>query len=319
MTLLEDRRIRPMLTKTAEPFDSNDYYFEPKWDGLRCIAYVKRGQVSFQNRNLRIVTNSYPELKDIAANLNTKAAVLDGEIVVLRNGLPSFELLQNRFGVEDPVRVQILAKRSPTTYIAFDLLHLNGGDVDDRPLSYRKKMLQRAINDGPHVIVSQHIRGTGRVFFRKAVQLGFEGVIAKKVASAYQFGVRSSDWLKIKKVRTIDCVIAGYTVGEGTRKSTFGALVLGAYDEHNRLVHVGNVGTGFTETELDRIVKLLRLQRTRERTIPGKVEAPSPIKWVKASVVVEIAYTTFTSDMKLRFPRFLRLRLDGNPSDCTIR
>ena len=136
MTLLDERRILPMLSETSEPFDSPDFYFEPKWDGLRCIAYVRASKVEFQNRNLVMVTKSYPELKEIHLNIKSKAAILDGEIVILEKGLPSFESLQNRFGVDDPVQVKILARERPATYIPFDLLHLNGKDLIDRPYHF---------------------------------------------------------------------------------------------------------------------------------------------------------------------------------------
>jgi bifunctional non-homologous end joining protein LigD len=308
-----------MLAKTADPFDSKGHYFEPKWDGLRCIAYIHDGKADLQNRNLRLVTNSYPELRNITNNVDSKAAVIDGEIVVLRkNGLPDFESLSNRFGVEDAIRVRILASKFPSTYIAFDLLHLDGKDIVNQPLSSRRVKLGKIVRDGPHILLSQFVPEKGKSFFRKAVQLGLEGIIAKKIDSRYQIGIRSDDWLKIKKVRALDCVIAGYTRGDGSRSSTFGALVLAAYDRRKRLIHLGNVGTGFTDANLKRIMNILKPFKTGDRTISGEVWAPSPITWVRPRLVAEVGYTTLTRDEKLRFPRFIKLRLDGNPSDCTI-
>lgn len=307
-----------MLAVTAEPFDSDDYYFEPKWDGLRCIVYVQGGKVEFQNRNLRFVTRSYPELSVIARKILARTAILDGEIVILRSGLPNFEMLQNRFGVEDPVRVKMLSRKMPATYVAFDLLHLNGVDLVNRPLSERKVKLAPIIKEDPHLLLSAYIARKGKSFFHKATELGFEGIIAKKIRSHYQIGKRSNDWLKIKKVKSLDCVIAGYTQGTGVRSSTFGALVVAAHKRDGTLVHLGNVGTGFDDPNLRTLMKLLGARRTRTRVISGEVPAPSPITWVKPQLVAEVGYTSLTSDKKLRFPRFVKLRLDMNPTDCIL-
>lgn len=318
MTLLDERRILPMLAETSDPFDSPEFYFEPKWDGLRCIAYVRDGKVDLQNRNLVAVTKSYPELKEIQGNIKSKAAVLDGEIVILEDGLPSFETLQNRFGVDDSVQAKALAREMPATYIVFDLLHLNGKDIIDQRLSYRREKLRRIIKDGPHILLSQHVPEKGKSYFRKAVQLGFEGVLAKKIDSPYQIGTRSRDWLKVKEIRTLDCIVAGYTRGTGGRSSTFGALVLAGYDKKRNLIHLGNVGTGFSDASLRMIMQTLKSRQTKSKSIPGEVKAPTPIKWVKPELVAEIGFMSMTKDNKLRFPRFIRIRPDGNPSDCTV-
>jgi DNA ligase D-like protein (predicted ligase) len=318
LTLLDDRGILPMLADTSDPFDSPEYYFEPKWDGMRCIAYVQNGKLELQNRNQVLVTKSYPELGRIQDNISAKAAILDGEIVVLENGLSSFEELQNRFGVNDPLQVRLLSKKIPTTFIAFDLLHLNGKDIVTRPLSYRREQLEELVEDAPHILLSQYVAEKGKPYFRKALQLGLEGVMAKRIDSLYQVGIRSHDWLKIKQVKTLDCVVAGYTRGTGGRLTTFGALVLAAYDTNRRLVHLGNVGTGFTDANLKRIMTILKPHQTKMRTISGEVKAPAPITWVKPRLVAEVGYLKMTKDHKLRFPRFIKLRLDGKPSNCTI-
>lgn len=307
-----------MLAETSEPFNSRDYYFEPKWDGLRCILYISKGKVELQNRNLLMVTKSYPELTGIGQNIASDAAVLDGEIVILENGLPSFEALQNRFGVDNPVQVKALSRKAPTTYIAFDLLHLNGKDIVKQPLSHRRQILTRLVSDGPHILLSQYVPESGKAYFRKAVELGFEGAMAKKVDSPYQMGLRTSDWLKIKQVKTIDCIIAGFTQGTGSRTNSFGALVMAAYDRNRKLIHLGNVGTGFTDVNLKKMMKILKPIQTRTKTIPGEVKAPSSIRWVKPELVAEVGYMQMTRDHKLRLPRFIRIRHDGTPLDCTL-
>jgi len=318
LTLMDERNIRPMLAQTADPFDSEQYYFEPKWDGMRCIAYVKSGKLDLQNRNVKDVTRSYPELKQVTANIKSNSAILDGEIVVLEKGLPSFDLLQSRFGVDDPVQVRMLSSRIPTTYIAFDLLHLDGKDIVHESLRHRREKLTRIVTDSPYLLLSQFVIGKGKTYFRNALKLGFEGAVAKKIESTYLIGTRSEDWLKLKQVKSMDCVIAGYTIGTGARASTFGALVLAAYDNHGRLKHLGNVGTGFSDAALLRILKLLKPFHSKSKTVPGDVKAPAPIKWVKPQLVAEVGFMKMTREGKLRLPRFQRLRFDKAASDCLL-
>ncbi len=318
MTLLDERNIRPMLAQTADPFDSEQHVFEPKWDGMRCIAYFKDRKVELQNRNLRTVTKSYPELETIASNVKTNSAILDGEIVVLEKGLPSFELLQFRFGANDPIQIRRLSRNMPTTYIAFDLLHLNGRDLVNSPLTDRRQKLGKIIANGPHMLLSQYVPSQGKSYFKNALKLGFEGAMAKKADSPYQIGTRSEDWLKLKQVKTLDCVVVGYTEGGGSRSSTFGALVLAAYERNGKITHLGNVGTGFTDATILSVMKLLRPLQTKTKTVPGEVKAPAPIRWVKPRLVVEVGYMNMTRDRKLRLPRFERFRFDKTPSECIL-
>jgi DNA ligase D-like protein (predicted ligase) len=305
-----------MLAQTSDPFDSKDHFFEPKWDGMRCIAYVGEGRLELQNRNLANVTKSYPELAAITSNVKSKNIILDGEIVLLDKGLPSFDLLQSRFGVDDPTQAKRLSTTLPTTYVAFDLLHLNGTDLINRPLSERRKKMEALISDGPHILVSQYITENGRAYFKNALKLGFEGAMAKRVDSQYLPGIRSENWLKLKLIKTIDAIVTGYTVGRGGRSTSFGALVLAAYDRKGNLTHLGNVGTGFTDRGLQKIMDLLKPLEKRSRTICGEVKANAPVKWVKPKLVVEVGYTNLTRDHKLRMPRLMRLRFDKKPSEC---
>ena len=307
-----------MLAQTADPFDSEQHLFEPKWDGMRCIAYCKDGKVELQNRNLRSVTKSYPELETIPSNVKSSRAVLDGEIVVLEKGLPSFELLQYRFGANDPIQIKMLSRKTPTTYIVFDLLHLNGRDLVNDPLIGRRQQLASIISNGPHILLSQYVPTHGKSYFKNALRLGFEGALAKKADSIYQIGTRSEDWLKLKQVKTLDCIVTGYTVGSGSRSSSFGALVLAAYERNGNLIHLGNVGTGFTDATILRLMKLLKSLQTKTKTVPGEVKAPAPIVWVKPQLVVEVGYMNMTRDRKLRLPRFERFRFDKTASECIL-
>jgi bifunctional non-homologous end joining protein LigD len=308
-----------MFAKTGKPFDSKEYFFEPKWDGLRAILFFHEGRIELQNRNLRDATRSYPELQKISVRVRAKTAIIDGEVVVLReDGVPDFGRLQARFGVDDPKRVEVLGKTTPVTYVAFDLLHIDGQDIISRPLVERKKRLKSILKEGPYLLYGDHIEGGGTRFFKEATSRGFEGVIAKESQSQYVPGLRTENWVKIKQINTVDCVVVGWSEGEGARAPTFGSLILAAYDDDGHLKHVGNVGGGFSNVTLEHLRKKLVGIKKKTATVEGPVDAPTPVSWVKPRLVVEVAYMALTNDGILRFPRFKRLRTDKAAIDCKL-
>jgi DNA ligase D-like protein (predicted ligase) len=319
MTLFHERPFKPMMAKTGDPFDSDNHFFEVKWDGLRALMFVQNGKLELQNRNLRNVTASYPEIQTVAKRIKAKKVIIDGEVVVLsKKGTPDFGKLQNRFGIEDPKRVETARRANPVTYVAFDLLHLNGKDLIKDQLEKRKSALHDLIEEGPHLLYGDHIEKKGLQYYSEALKLGFEGVIGKEKHSPYLIGARSSFWTKSKGSQTLDAVVVGYTQGEGMRKASFGSLVMAMYDDRGNLVHVGNVGGGFDDNSLLEIKPMLDKLVVKKPVITGPIEAPSPITWVKPSIVSEILYANITTDRKLRFPRFNRLRADKNPEDCRL-
>ena len=319
MTLFNERPIRPMMAKTGEPFDSDNHFFEVKWDGLRALLFLQNGKLELQNRNLRAVTASYPEVQNVAKKIRAKKAIIDGEVVVLsKKGTPDFGKLQNRFGIEDPKRVETARNAYPVTYVAFDLLHLNGKDVIKNQLEKRKKALHNLIEEGPHLLFGDHVERKGLQYYSEALKLGFEGTVGKEKHSPYLLGTRSSFWIKSKGSRTLDAIVVGYIQGEGMRKATFGSLVMAMYDDQGRLVHVGNVGGGFDDKTLLMLKPTLERLVVKKPIITGPIETPSPITWVKPRIVCEIIYANITTDKKLRFPRFNRLRTDKKPEECVL-
>jgi bifunctional non-homologous end joining protein LigD len=308
-----------MLAKTGKPFDDENYFFEPKWDGLRAILFFRERRLELQNRNLRDTTGSYPELQSVKASIRAKAAVIDGEVVVLaEKGTPDFGKLQARFGVDDPKRVSVLAKTTPVTYVAFDLLHVDGEDIITLPLVERKKRLKSIVKEGPYLLYGDHVEAEGIRFFKEATDRGFEGVIAKESQSQYTRGVRTDYWVKIKQINTTDCVIVGWSEGEGTRASTFGSLILAAYNDYGKLEHIGNVGGGFSNKTLEDLKRRLSRIEKDTPTVEGTVDSPTPVTWVRPRLVVEVAYMAVTADGRLRFPRFKRFRTDKDPTECKI-
>ena len=319
MTLFDERPISPMMAKTGEPFDSDHHFFELKWDGLRALLFLDHGRLELQNRNRRDATKQYPELQSIAKQIRARRAIIDGEVVVLdEKGRPNFGRLQTRFGHIDPREISVESRTNPTTYVAFDLLHFDGKDIIREPLEYRKRLLRRIISEGPHLLYGEHIETKGLTYYKEASRLGFEGIIAKERASQYLPGIRTSSWVKIKGVSTIDAVVVGYAQGEGARASTFGSLVTALYDKNGKLVHIANVGGGFNNATLDLIKPKLDRLITKSVLIKEPFDAPSPITWVKPRIVIEVLYSGITTERKLRFPRFNRLRTDKKPGDCVL-
>ena len=236
-------KIRPMLAKSSPPFDSERHLFELKWDGKRCIAFVESTAVRLQNRRLLDITHRYPEFRTLKDHLKARSAVLDGEIVVLEQGVPKFHRLQQRDHIEDPEKIELLSGLIPATYVVFDLLYLNRQSLMGRPLTERRDLLKGLFPYSGNIVFSESF-SEGKGLFSAALRKGFEGIMAKDRSSPYLPGERSGYWLKIKKASDIDAVVCGYLEGEGGRERLFGSLILGVY-QRKRLVHIGQVGAGF--------------------------------------------------------------------------
>jgi len=316
--------IHPMLAESVEkPFDDPDWLFEIKWDGYRAIAFIENGKVRLVSRNQNELTARYPELKDMPEFVKAKTAILDGEVVALDDdGRASFSLMQQRTGFRPGGKRAAEKADVPVLYYAFDVLYLDGYDWRRVPLVERKKKLASILELGDSLRYSDHYEVQGKALFEIARDKKLEGILAKKRNSCYEER-RSREWLKIKIRQQMECVIGGYTEPEGTR-AHFGSLVLGLYDKQGRLIHVGQVGSGFDQKLLNEISKVLRKIETKKNPFYGEVEALRKVSWVKPKLVAEIEYAEWTegansgSGPKLRAPVFLGLRNDKDPKECTF-
>jgi bifunctional non-homologous end joining protein LigD len=308
------KKYKPMLAKTAKvPFSSKDWIFEVKWDGIRAISYVN-DELSIRSRNQKELKTVFPELKelkDIASNV-----VLDGEIIVMKDGNVDFQMLLKRMQATNSRDIQHLQQKYPVLYILFDILEKDGMSLVDKPLIERKKILKEVVKEGKNVILSVFVEDKGEAYYQASLEKRLEGVMAKKKNSVYMQGSRSDSWLKIKKTKECDCVIFGYTKGTGQREGTFGALILGVY-EGETPVFVGKVGTGFTQKMLEDLNKKFQTLRVEKEPV-YEVDVPDKINWVTPILVCKVGYQTVTSDGKLRMPRFLGLRSDKDPKDCKL-
>ncbi len=308
------RLYKPMLAQpTDAAFTSKDWIFEIKWDGIRAISYISNG-LSVQSRNGKELKYNFPELEELKTLAND--VVLDGEIVVMREGKADFQTLLERANTVNPRDIEYMSSQFPATYVVFDILEKDGRPLVDLPLTERKTMLTEHVKKGKHVVFSLFVEEAGEAYYEAALEKGIEGIIAKKKSSSYQLGIRSSNWLKIKKVASCDCVIFGYTKGQGAREETFGALLLGLYD-NGKAVYVGRVGTGFTEKSMALLLKAFNPFEVGEKTLAG-VDILEQITWLKPELVCEVGYQSVTKEGKLRMARFRGLRGDKKPLECSI-
>jgi bifunctional non-homologous end joining protein LigD len=305
-----------MAVLTAEAFDDDEWLFEVKWDGHRCLANLGTA-TRLTSRTQRDMTAQFPELIDMHRQLAARNAVVDGEIVALdRNGRPSFERMQDRFH-RTPDELARHKGRVPVQFLAFDLLWLDGQPLLDLPLVERRARLVEVLVETGDIRLSQVVQGAGTDFFEQVRALELEGIVAKRAASPYRPGIRSPDWRKIKALCLQDCVIVGWTPGKGGRAATLGSLLLAVYDE-GRLRYAGNVGTGFTHAFLADLLERLQELQVPRPMFEGFEGTPRPrgARFVRPELVCEVEYLKWTDDNKLRASSFKGLRPDKPPTDA---
>ncbi|MGH7611684.1 MAG: DNA ligase D [Candidatus Dormibacteria bacterium] len=308
-------RLEPMLaTPAPTPFSRPGWLFELKYDGVRALLRWRGGRVTVQGRSGRDETDRYPELGQAGEALQLDDCLLDGEIVALdERGAPSFSRLQPRMQLQ-PALARQAAQEAPVTYMAFDLLFAGGHDLRRLPLRQRKELLRQALRPSARLRYADHVEERGQEFFETVAHNHLEGLVAKRADSAYLAGRRSPDWLKLKVRPTQDCVICGYTRGQGSRHQ-LGALLLAVFDE-GRLVDAGRVGTGFSQRQLQE----LRAELDRHRRPTPPLSPPPPAGegavWVEPELVCEVEHAGWTPGGKLRQPSFRSLRPDVAPADC---
>lgn len=312
--------LRPMLaTAGALPpaWEDAAYSYEMKWDGVRAIVYVDGTAARVVSRNDRDVTASYPETAALGRALGGRSGVLDGEIVAFDEaGRPSFGVLQHRMHVTDPAQVRALRRSTPVTFLAFDLLRLDGRETLTLPYDDRRALLDGLADLGPGAGVPPAFLGGGPDALATSTAQGLEGVVAKRRDSPYEPGRRSRAWVKVKHVRMQEVVVAGWKPGQGRRAGGIGSLLLGVHDDGG-LVYVGNVGTGFSDAVLAELGR--RLAALAQDGSPFAAELPRAdsrdAQWVTPRLVGEVAFGEWTRDGRLRHPTWRGLRPDKEPQD----
>jgi len=320
------RTIHPMLATLVErPFDDQHWLFEIKWDGYRAVGYVQEGKAELVSRNQNDLTSEFHEIAKELSDVPVESAIFDGEIVALdEEGRSSFSLMQQRTGLTKPGKGRGPKDLNvPIVYYVFDLLYLGGYNIMRVPLEQRKELLSQIIPRGDGLLrYSDHHAAEGARLFEVAQGKGLEGIIAKLRSGLY-LQKRSREWLKIKVSRRQEAVICGYSEPRGSREY-FGSLILGLYDQNGKLVHVGNVGTGFTRKSQAALWKQLKKLETGTNPFGRKIDSGGrAAHWLLPELVAEIKFAEWThpdesGEIKMRAPVFVGLRTDKKPRECVF-
>jgi bifunctional non-homologous end joining protein LigD len=324
-----------MLATLAEaPLVSTGLVYEPKYDGIRALVHVapgRTGGVRMWSRLGNDKTAQFPSLVRALDTLRAKLKgplLIDGEIVALDDrGAPAgFQHLQGRIHLKGERDVALVDKAQPVALIAFDLLRDGDDDLRGQPLTERRARLEQRFGRfaTPTLRISEQASGDGRALHARALQEGWEGLIAKEARAPYQSGRRSPAWRKIKLVKQQEFIVGGWTEPRQTRQY-FGALLLGVRDPAlserreskggDALTYVGHTGTGFDGAELARVWTLLKARETGRSPFSTRIKTNEPAHWVTPDLIAEVRFTEWTADDKLRHPVYLGLRDDKKAKD----
>ncbi len=300
--LFIDKNIDPMLLYETEPFDSDEYIFELKLDGIRCIAYIKPQSVVLQNKRHKDVTAIYPELSELKCCVK-KRVILDGELVILTDGKPDFYALQKRSLMSDDFKIKLAANKAPVQFVAYDILYIDGKDITNKPLMERKELLSNAVTEGHGLSISRYIEKNGKAFFELAKQESLEGIVAKKKDGLYHISKRTRDWVKIKVMQDEDLLVCGY---EPDEKGNVKDLILGYYDDSNKLQCRGKVYLGVSESDRKIIGEFAKKNTVKKPWFDKYINAV----WLKPKLIGTAHFMHETESDGMRQPVWKGLRSD---------
>lgn len=309
--------MQPMLATRGEHVPTGaEWAHEVKWDGIRALVEVSGGTVRVWSRNENDISVAWPELQALAALGHD--VLLDGEIVALGDGVPSFGALADRMHVRDVRKVERLARTNPVTLLAFDLLRLDGEDLTGRPLRERRRLLESLGLDAASMAAAVQVPATyddGETLLEAAEEQGLEGIVSKKWSSAYHPGRRSRDWLKFPIRPTASYVVGGYRF-ETDSDHRLGAVLVGEPTAEG-LVFRGKVGSGIAGRAGQRLGDLLRPLVRDTSPFAGALTRADSLGtvWVDPEVVVDVQYLALTRDGRLRQPAYRGVRTDLDVSD----
>jgi bifunctional non-homologous end joining protein LigD len=323
-TLTKMPRPAPMLASDAKTLPSGDgWAYEIKWDGVRALAALGPDRTQIWSRRGEEIAARYPELAPMGPAIAPRSAILDGEIVALdESGRPSFQLLQRRMGVTAALTVTRRAAETPVHFVAFDLLELDGEDIRGEPYERRRELLAGLEFNGPNWQTPRHHLGDGEALLEAAKRQGLEGVVAKRLGSAYREGARSRDWIKVRIKQRQDFVIGGWYGGDGNRSGRLGSLLLGVWDvtpeaavergEPQLLLFAGGVGSGLTDRTIDELGELLAPLARETSPFQPSIGGPKRADphFVEPRLVCSVEFSEWTREATLRQPAFKGLRED---------
>lgn len=309
--LFDEKHISPMLiADNVEPFADENYLYELKWDGERCIAYLDpKGDTDLRNKRQVVMNSKVPELTDIHLQAK-KRCILDGELLCLVDGKPNFEAIQRRSLMSNRFRIELAAKQHPATYVAFDCLYYDGKDLTMQPLHERKRYLQKAIHENDRIAISRPFdHAQAMALFLLAKKQGLEGIVAKKKDSLYFQGKHTQTWLKMKNLMDDDFVVCGWIPKDNHMTS----IILGQYDG-GQLIYKGHVTLGVGGEPFAKI-------KAQPRVLRAPFSDPVPsgnedARWLEPVLVCAVTFMHRTKSGGMRQPVFKGLRDDKIPLEC---
>ncbi|MCR0337637.1 DNA ligase [[Clostridium] innocuum] len=301
------RDASPMLIGLEQPaFDDEDYIYEWKLDGVRCLLYLDKDSTELRNkRNLKL-NAKFPELTQLHKQVKTRC-ILDGELYIFHNGEPDFFQVQKRTLTSDPFKIRLHSRQFPASFTAFDILYYKDTCVIDQPLMKRKKMLEKTVRENERLSVSRYIETNGIALFELTKQRGLEGIVAKRKDSRYVCGKRTKDWIKCKNLLDDDFIVCGYIVKEKGIVS----LVLAQYDVQNHIVYKGHVTMGASLPYL-----MEHSEKTDTSFLPSIPGGNEEAVWIDPPLVGTVKFMQYTEQGGLRKPVFKGFREDKTIREC---
>jgi ATP-dependent DNA ligase len=314
MTLPLKPPIAPQLAKSAKELpDGEGWVYEPKWDGFRTIVFREGEDIYLQSRNGKPMNRYFPEVIEALAQMNSQRLVMDGEIIVVVDGVQEFDLLGQRIHPAES-RVRMLSEQWPAAFVAFDLLAEEDEVLMELPYAERRGRLLGAVGKPIEVTPAIDDREAAGAWLTGVS----EGVVAKEAASPYKPGERVG-MCKIKRVRTADLVVAAFRFGK--EEGTLGSLILGAYDDEGDLRIVGHT-SGFKAKEKREFLSILEPHRTGERGSgePSRWKSDEELVWegLRPELVVEVNFDHITGNRIRHGAKFVRWRDDKDQRECTL-
>jgi bifunctional non-homologous end joining protein LigD len=309
--------LTPMLARLGRlPPDDQAWAYEIKWDGIRALVYHQPGRLRIESRNQNDLTHQFPELRGLTEVLGSRTAVLDGELVAFaENGLPSFGRMQQRMHLSE-LAAQKRATEIPVVYVIFDVLYLDGRSTMSLTYPDRRRLLDSLGLAGRTWGTPESQTGGGRLLLAATAERGIEGIVGKRLDSRYEPGGRTGAWIKLKNTRSQELVIGGWLPGRGHRRDRIGSLLVGCHTPAGELRFAGRVGTGFTDTELDRLARLLGPLEQPASPFVGR-QPPAGAVHVSPTLVAEVEFSEWTAQGQLRAPSYKGLRDDKPAAQVT--
>jgi ATP-dependent DNA ligase len=306
--------IKPQLARSAKELpDGEGWRYEPKWDGFRTIVFRDGDDIRLQSRGGKPMNRYFPDVVEQVAGLSAQRLVLDGEMIVVRDGIQEFDLLSQRIHPAKS-RVEMLAKETPAEFVAFDLLAYDDDVLLELPYAERRDRLEAAVDGAVELTPCTSDRDAAGEWLTG----NSEGAIAKQADAPYSPGERTA-MLKIKRVRTADAVVMAFRFGK--EEGTVGSLILGLYDDDGQLHTVGHTSS-FKAREKRELVEFLEPYRTHERGAgePSRWKSDEELVWegLRPELVCEVQFDHITGNRIRHGAKFVRWREDKRPEECTL-